>query len=184
MQIFYNEADNNQVQAIFTDNTASEVWDAFTKVAVTDAELIALLLDNGRDCRVTIVAGEVTAVTPFAYPVSLAVYKTNRYPAIDRRTRELIAVGFAYDGETFSLSSQAQSKWHGLYNASSDLTFPVKVTTVDNNEYSIPDGPTGKAMYLTGINTVKTHLDSGRTLKKSIYDAADKAAVDAVIDNR
>jgi len=139
-------------------------------------------LTAGGDDIEEMTAGEKTAADDD--PANLDPHKEVRYQEIDKRTRELITVGFVHATKTFSLSEQAQSKWHGKYNARADVTFPFDVATIDNDAHTVADGAEAKTMYLLVVNTVNGHIESGGALKKSIFDAVDKAAVDAVVDTR
>lgn len=115
--------------------------------------------------------------------VSLIDYKNLRYNEIDYKTKELILQGFLFDGNTFSLSSSAQFNWNNLKVNESDFTFPVIVSTIDSDEYTLTQANL-LPFWTVGKDTVKGFLDSGRDLKKLIFDATDRAGVDAVIDNR
>jgi hypothetical protein len=63
MKVYYDSADSNQVKAIYTNGTSSTAWDAFDSIDVTDPERIAELEMCGTKSKLTIVSGEVTAVT-------------------------------------------------------------------------------------------------------------------------
>jgi hypothetical protein len=63
MKVFYDSTDDNQVKAVYTSNTTSTAWDSFSSIDVTDPARIAELEDYGLNSRLTIVSGEVTAVT-------------------------------------------------------------------------------------------------------------------------
>ncbi len=91
MQVFYDPADNNQVQAVYTGNTTSIAWGAFTKIAVTDPARISEILLNGRNCRLTVVDGVVTVVTPFNHPAdfTLAANKIRRKAEVDDKSERL-----------------------------------------------------------------------------------------------
>lgn len=116
----------------------------------------------------------------------LGILKTQRYLEIDTRTQELIAAGFVHDSKTFSLSLNAQHNWHSLLTVADKqwLTFPVTVSTFDNDEYSLANVAALDNFAQAGFNAVFGHLTSGRDLKKQIFDATTKAAVDAVVDTR
>lgn len=113
----------------------------------------------------------------------LANLKARRYLEIDGRSMQLIAAGFTYDSQTFSLSIPAQITWSSLKENESDFTWPVEVSTLDSNTYSLAQANL-TAFWTAGRDAVQGHLDSGRALKKSVFDAVDKAAVDAIVDNR
>lgn len=114
---------------------------------------------------------------------SLAENKIIRYQEIDQKTGELIASGFTYDSQIFSLSSNAQANWNALKNQKTSFTFPKNVTTINSNTYSLTEINVD-ALWDAGKLVVDGYLDSGRALKKSIFDAIDQAAVDLVIDTR
>jgi hypothetical protein len=114
---------------------------------------------------------------------SLSEHKAQRYAQIDGRTSALIAQGFSFDGKQFSLSIIAQNNWNTIHSNKSVLSFPFNVTTLDNDTYALALSDVD-AFWGTAVNTVKTHWDSGRVLKKQIFDATTKQTVDSVIDNR
>jgi hypothetical protein len=113
--------------------------------------------------------------------------KTQRYEQIDFRTAELINNGFTFDSSSFSLSLAAQSNWTNIYGGQVALSasgnFPMNVTTIDNDEYSLAYEDV-TMFWLTAVGTVKAHYDSGRSLKKSIFDASGSAQVNSIIDTR
>lgn len=113
----------------------------------------------------------------------LPALKQMRYGEIDLGTGTLIAAGFTYDSQTFSLSVAAQTNWNTLKDSESEFTWPVEVSTLDNNAYDLTAANLS-AFWTAGKDAIKGHLDSGRALKKSVFDAADTAAVDAVVDSR
>ena len=97
--------------------------------------------------------------------------------------QEHLSVGFVFDGATFSLSANAQRNWDSIKTSKADYTFPLDITTMDNDTYSLTN-PNVQSFWVAARDAVKTPLDSGRVLKTTIHDAIDIAAVDAVIDNR
>lgn len=115
--------------------------------------------------------------------ISLADYKQLRYNEIDGKTVALIAAGFVFDSATFSLSSPAQSNWHALKNQTAEFTFPKDITTINNDTYSLAEADV-IPLWQAGKGVLDGHITSGRSLKKSVFDAVDKAAVDAVVDAR
>jgi hypothetical protein len=115
--------------------------------------------------------------------LTLADYKQLRYNEIDIKTQALISTGFTYDSMTFSLSITSQMNWSSIKENTPDFTFPLAISTKNNYEYSLAEANV-TAFWTAGRDAVKGHLDSGRDLKKSVYDAADEAAVDAVVDTR
>jgi hypothetical protein len=110
--------------------------------------------------------------------------KAVRCEEIDARTQALIASGFTFAGHVFSLSTEAQLNWTALYAARDSLTYPLSVTTDDDEEFSAPDAATLAGLCLTALATVKGQVDSGRGLKLAVLAAADASALNAILDAR
>lgn len=115
--------------------------------------------------------------------LTLDELKKYRYTIIDRKTGGLISVGFTYDSRTFSLSPNAQMNWSEIHSNQSSFTFPLDISTINNDTYLLAAVDVD-AFWSAAKNTVKGHLDSGRDLKKQVFDAVDIPAVNAVIDAR
>jgi len=81
------------------------------------------------------------------------------------------------------LSIEAQSNWLGLKTLESLLTFPMDVTTKDDQAYNLTSANLDSFVGAAAA-AKQGHLDSGRVLKVSIDGAADQAALDAIVDNR
>jgi hypothetical protein len=117
----------------------------------------------------------------------LAYMKTKRAAEVDALTDELIKAGMSFGGKVFSLSPAAQLKMVAAYVTRNDpaFTFPVVWNTIDDlDTFSIDDAQDMSNFYLTGIGTVRAHLDSGTTIKDAIRAATTVAELDAVEDNR
>lgn len=148
--------------------------------------------DGGRPSSITVHAasdvtdGELALISGVvaAYdPVPAA--KIVRYDQIDKRTEELIAEGFLFDGKVFSLSANAQRYWTGLMVGASAIAYPVVVNTLDDGAtYTIPNAGTVVGVYGAAMNTVKDRLGSGTDLKSEVRAASTVEAVNAVVDDR
>jgi hypothetical protein len=115
---------------------------------------------------------------------TLADLKARRIIEIDNVTQELIKGGFTFDSKQFSLSEKAQINWVGIKAAIDILTFPLDVTTLNDEEYELVDTTSAVNFCGTGLATKQSYLDSGRALKLQINSATTNAEVDAVVDNR
>ncbi len=135
-------------------------------------------------------SGDGTDISHYAVLEYIEWEKARRYAQIDAKTDELIKVGFTHDSKQFSLSLAAQSNWNGLITAfKADLItdpadFPFHVTTLDNDDYAIPDGTALLTIGGLVLGTVSAHLTSGRILKKAILDATTMAEIASVVDDR
>lgn len=111
--------------------------------------------------------------------------KIAKISEIDIRTQELIGAGFTFDSNVFSLSLEAQSNWHVLWNGRTDIvTYPKEVSTIESDAYSIPNATTMDNFGMTAFGTVSEHIQSGRDLKVQVRAATSVSEVDAVVDNR
>jgi len=118
---------------------------------------------------------------------NLAAEKKDKTAAIDTRTDQLIALGFTYVSKQFSLSIPAQSKMIGTHQVKDDpaLVYPINWNTIDDLDVrAIVDATDLDAFYLTGLGTIRGHLDGGTSLKDSVRAAITIAAVQTVMDNR
>jgi len=113
----------------------------------------------------------------------LVVAKGKKCADIDTRTRELIGQGFTFDGQVFSLSPAAQRNWSGLKTFESIITWPTKISTIDDGEYELDQANLAPFTGL-GVGTVITHYASGRALKIQANAAGTVGDVEAVIDSR
>lgn len=106
--------------------------------------------------------------------------------AVDRRTTELIAGGFTYATKQFSLSLPAQINWMDALVASgaAGFSYPYPVATLDNNYYLAADEAEMILIATAARDRRSWAVATGVALKKPIKDAADQAALDAVVDER
>ncbi len=110
-------------------------------------------------------------------------YKADKVAEIDAKTGELIAEGFVFDGQTFSLSEKAQLNWLGIKSSIDILPFPISISTKDSHEYSLQEVD-ALPFSIAAIAGKQIHLDSGRVLSVQVVDAETHAEVDGVIDER
>ena len=187
MQVYYDSADSNQVQAVYDGDTSSTRWAAFSKIEVTDAGHKVSLRQFGRNSRLTIVDSEVTVVTQFDHPGdnTLPKRKRKKMREIDRRTNQLIGDGFVHSTFTFSLSRPAQHSLTQMHSTRGDLVYPKTLSSKNNlNAITIAGAPAMKTFCEAGLGTVQGHRDTGNVLKDQVRAATTVAEVDAVVDNR
>jgi hypothetical protein len=114
---------------------------------------------------------------------TLDEYKAAKNATIDARTDAIIAGGFDFDGNNFSLSTEAQTNWIALAVFSNTFQWPVAVTTNDDREYLLSAANFPAFLY-TGKTKVGDSIASGRALKLQVNAAITKAEVDAIVDPR
>lgn len=163
-------ATDNKFEHVICDGTP-------TKCPVDDTHNISSELTSILEDNISVNDGTPTEL-------SLDNYKKLRLNEIDAKTQELIVTnGFAFDSKNFSMSPEAQANWIGLKTMESLLTFPVEITTSDDEAYSLTQANLN-AFCGTALAAKQVHLDSGRALKVQVKNATDEAGVDAVVDNR
>jgi len=115
----------------------------------------------------------------------LALYKSLRVNAIDRRTEELILEGHPYGGKQFAISPEAHRDTADVEIYIASAAYPIVVSTLDNTEQvSLADSTEAGAFYASMFTTKRGHIDSGNVLKNSINTAIDQTAGDLIVDNR
>lgn len=114
----------------------------------------------------------------------LDTQKHMRKLAIDKRTAQLFAQGFTYDGVLFSLSPVSQLNWNAIEAERDELTYPFDISTKDGGEYQLPDAAAVHAFALTGLGAGQAYYDAGRNLRLLIDAATTQAELDAIVDDR
>lgn len=119
----------------------------------------------------------------------LAQAKTNKVMAIDMRTTELLALGFTFDSQQFSMTETAQRTWVSLGTALSlgMLTFPLQISTTNDLPYNLA---TSQALlqflgtYMLFQSGPTFPLSKGRVLKARVSVCTTVEEVAAIIDDR
>lgn len=114
----------------------------------------------------------------------LSPIKRRAYTIVDGYASELISQGFLYDGVTFSLSSNAQTKWNGFF-ASKDLRpYPFEVPNIDDSEsYSVTSSTVVENMYLAGVSKVEASLVASNNIKAQIRSANTKEEIVEILNS-
>ena len=116
---------------------------------------------------------------------TLSGHKVAKNKEIDKRTGEIISMGFVYATKVYSLSNNAQLNLLGIDIKRNDGILPITFNTIDDlDEVTLTTATEIDGFFMTALGTKKAHLDSGTSLKLQVRNAIDKAGVDAVIDNR
>lgn len=115
--------------------------------------------------------------------VSLAERKAVKVSAVDARTRAIIAAGFQFDGNGFSLSQQAQTNWLGLLTLQGLFSWPMGITNSADETYLLSHDNL-IPFIATGSGAIAAAIGSGRALKIAANAAATQGELDAVVDTR
>jgi len=116
-------------------------------------------------------------------PIDIDAVKEEKNLLIDAKTNELIKGGFEFDGNMFSMSSDAQRNWMGLHQFKEYMDFPIKISTLDDGEYSLHEEHLVQFV-LKAVGTVEYYLSSGRKLKVKVKKATTIDEINAIEDNR
>lgn len=103
---------------------------------------------------------------------------------VDEKTRQIIARGFFFDGNYFSLSLEAQKNLLWLYILFLRGSLPeTRVTTMDDRAYSLKVEKM-PAFFDLANNSVGFALASGRDLKDRIATTVDRDFLKSFYDPR
>jgi hypothetical protein len=158
----------------------------------TNAVDVKMVLNNTTHYTITLntdlvdwsVVDTVVAAHTGEKPETLDELKSRRIKEINDKTDYLVHTGYVtLNGINFSTAFVSQFNITALKDHTASFTFPKDITTYEQDTYQIEEADVDTLWVLMKDN-VDAKLDAGRVLKKSIIDAADKAAVDAVVDNR
>ncbi len=114
---------------------------------------------------------------------SLQEEKDKAYIKIDAKTEEIIARGFEFDGHTFSLSIPAQMNWSEMHSNKDLLIFPMSISTINSNQYSLVYDKI-ESFWAAGATVTQTRVQEGAAIKKLIHDSVSKSEVKDIEDNR
>lgn len=117
----------------------------------------------------------------------LGEVKTEAFKRIDERTAELVAEGFLYQDQRFSLSLVAQLRMSEILflldNGSID--YPLVWNTLDNQgQLELQNSTDVRDFIREGTQTVAATVNSGTSLKAQVRDSLTISAVGLVKDER
>lgn len=119
-------------------------------------------------------------------PATLAALKVVRLAEIDGVTQNIIDEGFLHDSKIFGLATIDINnfiQWREKVRQGTDAYAKLWVLK-DGTSYSISDRAAFLQIYHTHLEALEAAYTGGLTLRSDIADAADDAAVDAVVDGR
>jgi len=119
--------------------------------------------------------------------LSLADYKSLRLDLVRNKTNQLKEDGtFTHSAKTFSLRTNKYLMIVGYQQAAVDLvlTYPTNITTTTGEKLAMADATAVKDLYTSMAGALKTIINAGNDIEQLVFDAVDKAAVDAVVDSR
>ena len=135
-------------------------------------------------------AGQITSFTNVCNAHdenNLERQKRDKLFAIDQKTIYLISQGYTHNSKQFSLSILAQTSLNGLYSRAKNdllLSYPVEISTATDEQVDLADAAAVEAQYNAAFDRVRDLKEGGTNLKQAVKDAADQAALDAVVDDR
>lgn len=114
--------------------------------------------------------------------------KESKIRDIDNKTSSIISQGVQFDGETFSLSVNAQSNFMGIKVATdggllTEANYPYELTTLDDNAYQLT-WELKEQFFGAVLSAISTPLAEGRSLKVAVKTASTIEELNAIVDNR
>lgn len=117
--------------------------------------------------------------------IDLPAYKARRFAEIVAKSPSLLSMGFSHGGRTFSLdASDLFTLTLIALKKGSAGAFPVKVITRNHRVFTINNATEFDAFCDAAIARYRQVEVRGAELRDAISTAADKATVDAVVDDR
>lgn len=104
---------------------------------------------------------------------------------IDKRTDELIELGFTYNHKLFNCRTSDIQNYTGLYVMKNKITFPFTIKTKTDVEYYTFNEVTDLENFAESVFIhVQSLHASGWTLKEQVHAKTEISEVWGVIDNR
>jgi hypothetical protein len=151
-----------------------------------DGATIPLAAGN-RDYQEFLVWYNVQSPPPFplAPTFDLARYKLRKIAAIQGKTEQLLAGGFKYAGKVFSLGLAAQAMWNAAAVKKAKAgVFPLKVGTLQGLTHALASATELDAFTDAAFDRGRAIHEPAAVMIEQVMAAQDKAAVDAIVDNR
>jgi hypothetical protein len=118
-------------------------------------------------------------------PESFEEKREEKMKVIDERTGSLIRLGYTYEEQDFSASSNAQINLIAMEISKDTLVYPIRINTIDDkSSFIILGSEKMHEMYLKSIQTKDEYLDSGRELKEKVNEAETKEELELIVDDR
>jgi len=93
---------------------------------------------------------------------------SNSIKTIDENTKKEILKGFEFDGQTFSLSANAQINWQGMLSLKTASLFsPTEISTIDDQVYLLTISKLD-AFIIAGRDKLQLKLAEGRSSKQAL----------------
>lgn len=126
-------------------------------------------------------AGDAVIADYLGDAAKLARAKPVACAKVDAATSAAIGQGFTHSGKRFSLSIFAQASWLGLAVKAAGLSYPYKVTTSDNFEYSIVNASEMNQFLGAAFAAVEAAKVAGRAKKLQIHAATTSAEIETIL---
>ena len=111
--------------------------------------------------------------------------KAEKNGRVDRKTMRLFNKGVTYDSQVFPLSVDDFVNYLERYEHRNSLvSYPYVIIQRNRDEYSFANANDLKDFGEAAFTRRDVIVDGARDLKKLIHDAADLAAVNAIVDSR
>lgn len=173
----HNDFDTAKLQIAILSEIAESGFITNYEGITTCGDALNVFGDSITD--VAILDGIVSANSQY----TLSELKVKRFVEIDKRTEELIYLGFTFDNVQFCMCIDSRLDISTMVNSSAAYTFPLLISTLSEDIYSLT-AENLAAFNTAYLTTLNLHEFSGRDLKKAITDAVSKEAVYAIIDTR
>ena len=121
----------------------------------------------------------------YYYDKTLTDLQREWFAKVNKKTDELIAAGFYFDGYTYNISLGTQIKFLSLLQVASLVSYPMYFNSLDDfHETVINDSEHLLEFINEGLHRVNYALSSGTLLKQEIRNATDVSFFDTFTDNR
>lgn len=155
---------------------------ATQRIAGAPTGLIAKL--RGGKTYNTKTGGDGTQASDYTLATDLDQYKTEAMVLCDVEATRRLELGVEYpeaSGNMFSFSTPVQINLNGMRHGRSRLTFPYRISTVDNQDsHDLVDVADCDTLYDVMFDEKSALIQDINTVKHNIRRAVDPAAVDAV----
>jgi 6,7-dimethyl-8-ribityllumazine synthase len=115
------------------------------------------------------------------FPVQVADYQAAMLAALNNWYAAKIAAGFVFNGVTYPLDIESRQAWHGVLTLTSNLTFPLLITSADGKTVTSMTKATALSAAAAALTSFVATSQAAAAYRQRISAATTAAALDAIV---
>lgn len=169
----------------YTYSRADEEYSAIAKVSGREIHEFEKWVVDSNDIPAGINLGtDVTIIDNKPIFDKVAALSRIGKHLLDEEASSKFSTGFQYNGVTFSLSNNAQSKWNSFFTARNSLPYPFSVADIQNENFvTISNASDIVAIHAASSNRISEILSENTIAKQTIAAMSSSGGIISYLSN-